>query len=243
MKFNIIYGWHVVNHVLLNNYKLIIKLFLLKDHKKFLYILKILNKYNINYTLVELNFLNKILYNKNHQGIYAEIQEIIYKSEFYLFQLLNDIVNPLLLIFDSVIDPQNLGVCFRISSLVGVNAIILSYKNSCLITDSVHKISCGASLTVPIIKVVNIVRFLNIIKLKNIYIIGTSEKSKFSIYNENLIIPLAFVIGAECSGLRYLTMKNCDTIVSIPVQGYIKSLNMAIAVSVILFESLRQRMN
>lgn len=242
MIFNIIYGWHVVNHVLLNNYKLIIKIYFLKKHKKFFYILKILDKYNIKYSLVDFSFFNKMLCNKNHQGIYAEINNLIYQSEDFVYKILINKIKPLLLIFDSVIDPQNLGVCFRIASLVGVDAVILPYNKSCLITDVVHKISCGASLTVPVVKVVNIVRFLNIIKKKHIYIVGTSERSKISIYNENLNISLAIVIGSEFSGLRYLTIKNCDSVISIPIKGYVKSLNMGIATSVILFEILRQRM-
>ncbi|QQG46716.1 MAG: 23S rRNA (guanosine(2251)-2'-O)-methyltransferase RlmB [Candidatus Azosocius agrarius] len=241
MSVDIIYGWHVVNHVLLNNYKLIVKLFLYKKHKKVFYLSRLLNKYNINYVFVDLSFFTKILSNKNHQGIYAEINGFAYKSEAYLFKLLENIVNPLLLIFDSVMDSQNLGVCIRLSFIVGVDAIILPYNNSCFISNEIHKISCGVSLTIPIIKVVNVVRILNIIKKKNIYVLGTSEKAKISLYDENLIVSLAVIVGSECSGLRYLTMKNCDSIISIPVKGYVKSLNMAIATSVVLFEVLRQR--
>ena len=147
-----------------------------------------------------------------------------------------------MLIFDSIIDPQNFGVCFRVSSLVGVDAIVVTYDNSCIITDIVHKISCGASLIIHVIKVVNLVRFLNLIKKKNIYVVGTSEKSKLSLYAESLNVSLALVMGAESCGLRYFTMKNCDSVISVPIYGYVKSLNISIAVSVILFEILRQKM-
>lgn len=241
MTLNIIYGWHVVNHVLLNNYKLIVRLFILKKYKNFFYLLKILDKYNIKYFFVDVSFFNKCLLYKNHQGIYAEINNMFYKSEIFLFNILDKKKKSLILIFDSVIDPQNLGVCFRVSSLVGVDAVILPFNKSCLITDVVHKISCGMSLTIPVIRIINIVRFLSVIKSKNIYVIGTSEKAQLSLYNENLNISLAVVIGSEGSGLRYLTMKNCDSVISIPISGYVKSLNMSIATSVILFEVMRQR--
>jgi 23S rRNA (guanosine2251-2'-O)-methyltransferase len=49
------------------------------------------------------------------------------------------------------------------------------------------------------------------------------------------------VLGAEGSGLRQLTRKTCDELVSIPMHGAVESLNVSVAAGVCLYEVQRQR--
>ncbi|MGE6339730.1 TrmH family RNA methyltransferase, partial [Acidovorax sp. NPDC077664] len=42
-------------------------------------------------------------------------------------------------------------------------------------------------------------------------------------------------------GMRQLTRKNCDELVSIPMKGAVESLNVSVASGVCLYEALRQR--
>ena len=52
---------------------------------------------------------------------------------------------------------------------------------------------------------------------------------------------MALVVGNEGDGLKQLTQRSCDQLVSLPMGGSISSLNVATATGIILFEANRQR--
>ncbi len=60
-------------------------------------------------------------------------------------------------------------------------------------------------------------------------------------YQADLKGPVALVLGAEGDGMRQLTAKTCDQLVSIPMRGAVESLNVSVASGVCLYEALRQR--
>jgi len=49
------------------------------------------------------------------------------------------------------------------------------------------------------------------------------------------------VMGAEGSGMRQLTRKQCDFLAKLPMAGEVSSLNVSVATGVCLFEVVRQR--
>jgi 23S rRNA (guanosine2251-2'-O)-methyltransferase len=106
---------------------------------------------------------------------------------------------------------------------------------------TVAKVASGAAETVPYLMVTNLARSLNELKERDIWIIGTSDQATKSIYDIDLNRPVALVLGAEGDGLRQLTAKTCDELVSIPMLGAVESLNVSVAAGVCLYEALRQR--
>ena len=78
-------------------------------------------------------------------------------------------------------------------------------------------------------------------KERNIWIIGTSDVATKTLYQADLRGPVALVLGAEGDGMRQLTRKTCDQLVSIPMKGAVESLNVSVASGVCLYEALRQR--
>jgi 23S rRNA (guanosine2251-2'-O)-methyltransferase len=103
------------------------------------------------------------------------------------------------------------------------------------------KVASGAAETVPYFMVTNLARTLNELKERNIWITGTSDDAEKTLYDVDLKISTAWVLGAEGSGLRQLTRKTCDQLVSIPMAGGVESLNVSVASGICLYETVRQR--
>ncbi|HET6787077.1 MAG TPA: TrmH family RNA methyltransferase, partial [Aquabacterium sp.] len=76
---------------------------------------------------------------------------------------------------------------------------------------------------------------------RSIWVVGTSDDAPRGLYDVDLSGPVALVLGAEGSGMRQLTRKHCDELVSIPMMGGVESLNVSVASAVCLYESRRQR--
>jgi 23S rRNA (guanosine2251-2'-O)-methyltransferase len=109
------------------------------------------------------------------------------------------------------------------------------------ITATVAKVASGAAETMPYFMVTNLARTLNELKERNIWCIGTSDDAPRTLYQVDLKGPVALVLGAEGDGMRQLTRKTCDELISIPMQGAVESLNVSVASGVCLYEALRQR--
>jgi len=148
---------------------------------------------------------------------------------------------PLVLVLDGVTDPHNLGACLRVADGAGANAVVAPKDHAVGLNATVAKVASGAAETVPYLMVTNLARTLGELKERNIWVIGTSDQATKSIYEVDLKGPTALVLGAEGDGLRQLTAKTCDELVSIPMLGAVESLNVSVAAGVCLYEALRQR--
>ena len=79
------------------------------------------------------------------------------------------------------------------------------------------------------------------LKENNIWIFGAAGEAEKSLYQADLTVPTALVLGAEGRGMRRLTREHCDDLLHIPMQGTVSSLNVSVAAGVFLFEVVRQR--
>lgn len=178
-----------------------------------------------------------------HQGIAALCRELkLEKSEGYLKQLLDGLDHPpFLLVLDGVTDPHNLGACLRSAEAAGVDAVIVPKDKSALMTPTVRKVACGAAEVLPFVSVTNLVRCLEALKQRGIWIQGAAGEATQGIYQTDFTGPLAIVLGSEGSGMRRLTRECCDGLFSIPMAGEVSSLNVSVSAGVCLFEAVRQR--
>ncbi|MGL4668388.1 MAG: 23S rRNA (guanosine(2251)-2'-O)-methyltransferase RlmB [Saezia sp.] len=186
------------------------------------------------------NRLESLAKTGRHQGIVAIVEELELAKD--LDDLLDSINEPpLLLVLDSVTDPHNLGACLRVADGAGAHAVIAPKDHAVGINATVSKVASGAAETVPYFMVTNLARTLKELKERNIWCVGTSDDAEKSIYETDLNIPLALVLGAEGPGMRRLTRESCDLLVSIPMKGAVESLNVSVASGICLYEALRQR--
>ncbi len=204
-------------------------------------------------TLVESDAarLAKMSGTHGHQGVAARVQPLAQVHS--LDELLEDLEAanaalepalrkpPLLLVLDGVTDPHNLGACLRVADGAGAHAVIAPKDHAAGINATVAKVASGAAETVPYFMVTNLARTLNELKERGIWIIGTSDQATQTLYQSDLTGAVALVLGAEGAGMRQLTAKTCDALVSIPMHGAVESLNVSVASGVCLYEALRQR--
>ncbi len=188
--------------------------------------------------------LAKLAGSHGHQGVAALVDPMVQAKS--LDDLLDQLEQgdgppPLLLVLDGVTDPHNLGACLRVADGAGAHAVIAPKDHAAGINAAVAKVASGATETMPYFMVTNLARTLNELKERNVWIIGTSDDAPKTLYQVDLKGPVALVLGAEGQGMRQLTRKTCDELVSIPMQGAVESLNVSVASGVCLYEALRQR--
>ncbi|MBS1211990.1 MAG: methyltransferase, TrmH family, partial [Proteobacteria bacterium] len=186
--------------------------------------------------------LDKLVDGQNHQGIVLEVEMPRERGENELRDALDSLQQPaFFLVLDHVQDPHNLGACLRSADAAGVQGVITTKDQAAGITPTVAKVASGAAETMPLYKVTNLARALGWLKESGIWIAGAAGEAERSVYETDLNLPLALVVGAEGKGLRRLTRESCDFLVSIPMQGQVESLNLSVATGVLLFEAVRQR--
>ncbi|HKL21590.1 MAG TPA: 23S rRNA (guanosine(2251)-2'-O)-methyltransferase RlmB [Tichowtungia sp.] len=173
---------------------------------------------------------------------HAAGDKALIREESELDELLDQVKNPLILILDCVQDPHNLGACLRSANGAGVDAVILPKDRAAPVTDTAIAISCGGASHTPIFRVTNLVRCMEQLKARGVWIAGTSDhQGTQDLYETDLTGPLALVMGSEAKGMRRLTQENCDYLLSIPMAGFVECLNVSVATGVCLFEIVRQR--
>lgn len=146
----------------------------------------------------------------------------------------------LVIILDSITDPQNLGSIIRTAHCCGANGIIIPENRSASVTATVAKASAGAVYCLPTAMVVNLVRTIEYLKEKGFWIYGAAAESEVGIHTPDYEGDIGLVMGSEGKGIRPLIRKKCDFLISIPMRGQVASLNVSVATGVILYEILRK---
>jgi len=178
-----------------------------------------------------------------HQGVVGKVHDL--PTARSLDDLLDGVeaagAVPLLLVLDGVTDPHNLGACLRVADGAGAHAVVAPKDHAVGVNATVAKVASGAAETVPYFMVTNLARTLGELKERNVWVVGTSDDAPGTLYQSDLRRPLALVLGAEGAGLRQLTRKTCDELVSLPMAGAVESLNVSVASGICLYEAVRQR--
>jgi 23S rRNA (guanosine2251-2'-O)-methyltransferase len=177
-----------------------------------------------------------------HQGVVAIVEGYGYANlERIIHQWKESGSRALILVLDSIQDPQNLGALIRTANVFGAQGVVIPKDRAAGITPAVVKASAGATAFTPVARVTNIAMTLERLKKEGIWIIGTAGEIETSLFEYDLTLDLAVVIGSEGQGIRPRVLSKCDLTVSIPVKGQISSLNASVAGGVVLYEIMRQR--
>jgi 23S rRNA (guanosine2251-2'-O)-methyltransferase len=186
--------------------------------------------------------LNRETGSEHHQGVLAYQAGTPYATWETLEQRIAR--NPgfsVVLILDSIEDPQNLGSLIRTAEACGVQGVVIPKDRAAGLTPTAVKISAGAAAHLPIVRVTNLAQTIGDLKKMGFWVVGAEAGGAKSLYEMKFDMNVALLIGSEGKGIRPLLLKNCDFTVSIPMRGKISSLNTAMAGAVILYEILRQQ--
>ena len=200
----------------------------------------LIRKNKINFSYVPTQKLDR-LSKKNHQGVIARIAPIKFYTIDNFSEVLEKSNNPFVLILDQINDVRNFGAIIRTAEISGVDGIIIQNSSSAPVNSDTIKTSAGAIFNIPICKVNHIKDAIYHLQSMNISIISASEKSEKNIYDVDLKVPLAIIMGSEQKGINKSIINLSNESVKLPMYGKIESLNVSVACGIFLYEVVRQR--
>jgi len=205
----------------------------IRSSEKFFILLKETKKKGVLVEEVSWSRISQITRGAVHQGIALQVS---YMKTLPLEKLINiSRVNktfPVLICLDGITDPHNVGAIIRSAEAFGCSGVILPQRRSAGITGTVSKVAAGALENLPISRVVNLNRSLQILKDEGFLVVGLSEKAKESVYKFKENMPIVIVIGSENKGISLITQKYCDYLLKIPLIGKTTSLNASVAAGI-----------
>lgn len=149
---------------------------------------------------------------------------------------------PLLVALDGITDPRNLGAIIRSVSAFAGQGVVVPERRSVGMTAAAWKTSAGAAVRVPVARAGNLNRALEEFKRLGYFVLGLDGNGDIPLPGLPMAAePLCLVVGSEGKGLSRMVRRNCDAIVSIPINSEMESLNASMAVGISLYEISRQR--
>lgn len=219
------------------------KVFLQKDAQGELMneLIKSLKRNNINFSYVPIEKLNRLT-KKNHQGAIGTIAPITFVSlEELVESTLEKKEKPLFVVLDQLSDARNFGAIIRTAVCCGADGIIISKNGAAPVNGDTIKTSAGAVFNIPICKVDHIKDAVFYLQGSGVMTVGATEKAEKEIYDVDLNIPLAIIMGSEDRGINPSVLKIIDEKAKLPMFSSIDSLNVSVACGAFLYEIIRQR--
>ena len=186
--------------------------------------------------------LDELAGRTDHQGIVGLRDSFVYADVDDLLGNRNPhLSHDLILILDSILDPQNLGSIIRSAHCLGANGVVIPTDRAASVTPAVIKASAGSAEQLPVARVTNLSQTIDYLKNKGFWIYGADAYGGKNIREHNFRGPVVLVLGSEAKGIRPLVKKKCDFLVTIPMAGNFDSFNVAVAAGIIQYEIFFQR--
>lgn len=189
-----------------------------------------------HYEIVADDIFKKISSTMTPQGILCVMKQYHYQlDEFFKKE------TPFLMLLEDIQDPGNLGTIIRTGEGAGIDGVIMSRETVDLYNPKTIRSTMGSIYRVPFLYVDQLSSIIAMLKDKKIttyaaHLQGTKYYDEF-----NYCKGTAFLIGNEGNGLKEETAKLADDYMKIPMEGKVESLNAAIASSILMYETQRQR--
>lgn len=178
----------------------------------------------------------KLAYRKSTGGIIG-----VYKTKSSTLKDLQLPENTLVVILEAVEKPGNLGAVLRTGDGANVDAVIVCDETVDFFNPNVIRSSVGTLFTNQIASASK-KAVLDFLKSKNIQVVSTflREETK-NLYETDFTKSSAIILGTEATGLSDFWADNSDSLIKIPMLGFVDSLNVSNAAAICVYEAVRQR--
>ncbi len=194
----------------------------------------------VNIQLVPVQKLDSIT-RKNHQGVICFASPVTYHDLETLVPVLFERgEEPKFIILDGITDVRNFGAIARTAECLGYNGVIIPAKGGATVTSDAIKTSAGALMTLPVCRVTSLKSALDFLVNSGIKLVACTEKTDDSIYDFDYSGPVGIVMGNEETGISNDLINRVQYIGKIPMTGAIKSMNVAVAAGIVMYESVRK---
>ena len=181
--------------------------------------------------------LDKMSETRHHQGVIAIVETPDYVPLSRIVEKAGR--TPCIIILDGVQDPQNLGSILRTADATGVDVVLVPKKEGVGLTPTVLRVSMGGGAHVPVARE-SIYPALKLLRDEDIKLIAVDSSGDHDLWSEDLSGAVALVFGGEGEGISPTLLDKCDSVIRIPMQGHVTSLNVGVSAAVVLYERLRQ---
>lgn len=148
---------------------------------------------------------------------------------------------PFIMILETIQDPGNLGTILRAGEGAGITGVIMDANTVDIYNPKVIRSTMGSIYRVPFFYAEDLKELIKELKDKKVKLYASHLKAEHSYEEENYTVPVGFLIGNEASGLSDQISALADSYIKIPMCGKVESLNAAVASSILMFETARQR--
>jgi len=170
-----------------------------------------------------------------HQGIIARVSPYQYATLAEVMQ------NRVVVLLDSIEDPQNTGSIIRTAYAMAGAGIVIPEDRAALVSPAVVKASSGATEHASIARVKNLRMACKELKKSGFWIIGMEAGAAMSLAETPSYDKIALLLGGEDVGIRSGLEKEADVMVHIPMKGDFNSLNVSQSASIGLYELVARR--
>lgn len=215
--------------------------------------------------IYEKSAIDKITGGGVHQGIAINAEHLPEISVQELVSRTHTKQSATIIVLDQVTDPHNVGAIIRSASAFGIDGLIMQKKHSPALDGVLAKTACGGLDHLKIATATNLSRAIEELQAGGFLVVGLDERAEHTIdqlqevadavnrspnssaqsSNNKLAVAgtprmkspekVVLVLGSEGSGLRHNIREKCDSLIKLPTQGAIKSLNVSNAAAIAFY--------
>ena len=136
-----------------------------------------------------------------------------------------------------------MGAIARSAECSGVHALVIPQKGTAQINAEAIKTSAGALTKIPVCREPSIAKAIDYLQMNGIQVLASDLKADRPLFDLDLTVPIALVVGAEEDGISKIVAQKSDAHFIIPQEGTTDSFNVSVAAGIMLYETMRQRAN
>jgi len=183
--------------------------------------------------------LDRLAGGVRHQGVAARLAgtELLTADE--LMERLP--ARPLVVVADGVTDPRNLGAIARSAAAFGADGLFLPGHRSAGLGPAAVRTAAGAFELLPVARAGNVGRLLERLDELGVEPVALDPAGGVAPWEAELAGGVAIVAGGEEQGVRRSVLDRCRVRISIPIREAVGSLNVSVAVGIVLADLARRR--